>query len=87
MSCMLPEYAVGIRSFRPPSPADIATQPHCYKNAIHGGRVGEWEVRAIAPDAPIPPGWRVTGHIPACAMYGVSTMTLITYIYWERIIP
>ncbi len=39
---MYPEYAVGIRSFRAPSAAEIATVPHCYRNAIHGGKVGEW---------------------------------------------
>ena len=44
MLCMLPEYAVGIRSFRVHT-SDAFAQPRCYKNAIHGAKIGEWEYR------------------------------------------
>jgi len=41
MSCLIPEYAIGIRAFRA-HPADAFAQPRCWKDAMHGVRIGEW---------------------------------------------
>lgn len=43
---MIPEYAIGVRSFRP-LPAGAFAQPRCQATAIHGMAVGEWEYRTI----------------------------------------
>lgn len=40
---------------------------------IHGGKVGAWEYRAIAPDAPTPEGWQRISP------------TLIKFTHWERV--
>lgn len=42
MTCLIPEYAVGIRSFRVVT-SDAFAQLRCYANAIHGAKIGEWE--------------------------------------------
>lgn len=41
MTCLIPEYAIGIRAFRAHT-SDAFAQPRCMKNAIHGGKIGEW---------------------------------------------
>jgi len=43
---LIPEYAIGIRAFRP-LPGDAFAQPRCMKTAIHGAKVGEWEYRVV----------------------------------------
>lgn len=42
MTCLIPEYAIGIRAFRTHA-SDAFAQPRCMKNAIHGAKVGEWK--------------------------------------------
>ncbi len=44
MTCLIPEYAIGIRAWRTHA-SDAFAQPRCFKNAIHGGKIGEWEYR------------------------------------------
>lgn len=44
MTCFIPEYAIGIRAHRAVM-SDRFAQPRCYKNAIHGMAIGEWEYR------------------------------------------
>lgn len=41
---IIPEYAIGIRAFRVHA-SDAFAQPRCFKNAIHGGKIGDWEYR------------------------------------------
>ena len=41
MTCLIPEYAIGIRAFRVHT-SDAFAQPRCFKNAMHGARMGEW---------------------------------------------
>ena len=41
MTCLIPEYAIGIRAHRTVT-SDAFAQPRCMKNAIHGAKVGEW---------------------------------------------
>jgi len=41
MTCLIPEYAIGIRAFRT-IPQDAFGQPRCLKDAIHGAKVGAW---------------------------------------------
>ena len=41
MSCLIPEYAIGIRAFRA-HPSDTFGQPRCHKDALHGMKIGEW---------------------------------------------
>lgn len=43
MTCFIPEYAIGIRAFRV-VPSDAFAQPRCLLHAIHGAKIGEWEV-------------------------------------------
>lgn len=43
---MIPEYAIGIRAFRP-LPASAFAQPRCLMHAIHGAKVGEWEYKMV----------------------------------------
>jgi len=45
MTATIPEYAIGIRAFRP-LPGAAFAQPRCLKDAIHGAKVGAWEYRA-----------------------------------------
>lgn len=42
MTCLIPEYAIGIRAFRQHA-SDAFAQPRCLKHAIHGAAIGEWE--------------------------------------------
>jgi hypothetical protein len=42
--CLIPEYAIGIRDFRTVT-SDAFAQPRCFRNAIHGAKIGAWEVR------------------------------------------
>jgi hypothetical protein len=44
VTCLIPEYAVGIRAFRTVT-SDAFAQPRCYANCIHGAKIGAWEVR------------------------------------------
>lgn len=46
MTCLYPEYAIGIRAMRG-HPSDRFAQPRCIKNAIHGAKEGEWEYRIV----------------------------------------
>jgi len=46
VSSMLPEYAVGIRSYGRTIAQDAFGQPRCFANAIHGARIGAWVYRA-----------------------------------------
>ena len=46
VSCLIPEYAVGIRAWRTHM-SDAFAQPRCFKDAIHGAKIGEWEYRVI----------------------------------------
>jgi len=41
MSCIIPEYAIGIRAFRA-LPAGAFALPRCLNNCIHGAKVGQW---------------------------------------------
>ena len=41
MTCLIPEYAIGIRAFRAHA-SDAFAQPRCFANAIHGGKIGDW---------------------------------------------
>ena len=41
MSCLIPEYAIGIRAHRA-HPSDAFAQPRCWKDAMHGVKIGEW---------------------------------------------
>jgi hypothetical protein len=41
VSCIIPEYAIGIRAFRA-LPAAAFAQPRCLKHCIHGAKVGQW---------------------------------------------
>ena len=41
MTCLIPEYAIGIRAFRSHA-SDAFAQPRCYMHAIHGAKIGEW---------------------------------------------
>lgn len=41
MSCIIPEYAIGIRSWRAHA-SDAFAQPRCCKHAMHGIAIGEW---------------------------------------------
>lgn len=45
MSCFIPEYAIGIRAYGRVIAQDAFGQPRCYKDAIHGAKVGAWEYR------------------------------------------
>lgn len=45
MSCLIPEYAIGIRAYRTIA-QDAFGLPRCYRDAIHGAKVGMWEYRA-----------------------------------------
>jgi len=78
VSCLLPEYAVGIRAFRTIM-SDAFAQPRCYKDAIHGIAQGAWEYRTLTAGHAVPHGWRV--------VYQCPTHQLIKYTYWERITP
>ena len=42
MTCLIPEYAIGIRAFRV-LPASAFAQPRCLRNCIHGAKVGQWQ--------------------------------------------
>lgn len=44
MTCLIPEYAIGIRAFRA-HPSDAFALPRCLKDAIHGARIGAWVYR------------------------------------------
>ena len=44
MSCIIPEYAIGIRAYRL-LPASAFAQPRCLATCIHGAKVGQWEYR------------------------------------------
>lgn len=44
MTCFIPEYAVGIRAFRPHA-SDAFGQPRCFATALHGAAIGEWVYR------------------------------------------
>ncbi len=46
MAALIPEYAIGIRAFRP-LPGAAFAQPRCAATAIHGAKVGAWEYRMI----------------------------------------
>ena len=46
MTCLIPEYAIGIRSYGRHIAQDAFGLPRCWKNAIHGSKVGAWEYRA-----------------------------------------
>ncbi len=41
VSCIIPEYAIGIRSFRA-LPASLFANPRCLATCIHGAKVGQW---------------------------------------------
>ena len=41
MTCLIPEYAIGIRAFRT-IPQDAFGLPRCCKDAIHGMKIGAW---------------------------------------------
>lgn len=45
MSCIIPEYAIGIRAYGVQIAQDAFAQPRCLRNAIHGAKVGMWEWR------------------------------------------
>lgn len=44
MTCLIPEYAIGVRAFRS-HPSDAFAQPRCLSNAMHGAAIGAWEYR------------------------------------------
>jgi len=44
---MYPEYAIGIRAFRP-LPGAAFGLPRCWRDCIHGAKVGAWEYRGGA---------------------------------------
>ena len=46
MTTLIPEYAIGIRSFRA-LPGAAFAQPRCQATAIHGAKVGAWEYRKV----------------------------------------
>lgn len=46
MTCLIPEHAIGIRSFRA-LPGAAFAQPRCQAHAIHGAAVGCWEYQTI----------------------------------------
>lgn len=46
VSCIIPEYAIGIRAFRA-LPASAFALPRCMKNCIHGAKVGQWGMGII----------------------------------------
>ncbi len=41
MTCLIPEYAIGIRAFRVVT-SDAFAQPRCYRDALHGMKLGAW---------------------------------------------
>ena len=41
MTCLIPEYAIGIRAWRT-IPQDAFGLPRCCKDAIHGMKIGTW---------------------------------------------
>ncbi len=44
MTCLIPDYAIGIRAFRVVV-SDTFAQPRCFLHAIHGATIGAWEYR------------------------------------------
>lgn len=44
MSCIIPEWAIGIRAFRTHT-SDAFAQPRCLRDALHGMKIGAWEWR------------------------------------------
>jgi hypothetical protein len=46
VSCIIPEYAVGIRAFRA-LPASAFALPRCLRTCVHGAKVGAWGVGIV----------------------------------------
>lgn len=46
MLCIIPEYAIGIRAYRA-LPASAFALPRCFKDCIHGAKVGQWRGRIV----------------------------------------
>lgn len=77
-ACLIPEYAVGIRSYGRWDLAQELNISTCVAQAIHGAKIGAWEYRTLMPGEERPRGWFV--------VYECETHRLIEHTYWERLI-